>query len=230
MKAAKLILSVACVLSGLFAVRGETHYEPHIWLGGRAGMSMSRMSFSPSVSQRWLTGSAGAVTFRYSEEKIFGVIAEFGWEQRGWSENFGEENPLRYSRHLTYLHLPVLSHIYFGSPRFKGFVNLGPEIGYLIGSTTSSNFDYTNPTTSPDWPSRNRPVEQLVAEISGKFDYGIAAGVGVEFYIHPQHSVVLEARYYYGLGNIFPSSKADTFSASRSMTIDLTLGYNFRIK
>ena len=230
MKLAKVVISATCILSGLSTVRGETHYEPHIWLGGRAGMSMSRMSFSPSVSQRWLTGSTGAITFRYSEEKIFGVIAEFGWEQRGWSENFGDGNPLRYSRQLTYLHLPILSHIYFGSSRFKGFVNLGPEIGCLLGSSISSNFDYSNPTSSADWPSRNRQTEQLTAEISNKFDYGISAGLGVEFYIRPRHSVVVEARYYYGLGNIFPSSKADTFSASRSMSIDVTLGYNFRIK
>ena len=109
-------------------------------------------------------------------------------------------------------------------------MNLGPEIGCLLGSSISSNFDYSNPTSSADWPSRNRQTEQLTAEISNKFDYGISAGLGVEFYIRPRHSVVVEARYYYGLGNIFPSSKADTFSASRSMSIDVTLGYNFRIK
>lgn len=210
--------------------QAETHYEPHIWIGGRAGLAMGRMSYSPSVSQRWIMGSTGSVTFRYSEEKVFGVIAELGWEQRGWSENFGEDNPLRYSRQLTYIKLPILSHIYFGSPRFKGFVNLGPEISYLLGSSTSANFDYTHPTTSPDWPTRGRRTEQLTAEITGKFDYGIAAGLGVEFYIRPRHSIVLEARFYYGLGNIFPSSKADTFSASRSMTLDVTLGYNFRLK
>lgn len=230
MRASKKLMIAALGLCAAGAVSAETHYVPHIWLGGRAGMTMSRMSFSPSVSQGWLTGSAGAVTFRYSEEKVFGVIAELGWVQRGWSENFGENNPLRFHRSLTYLHLPILSHIYFGSPRFKGFVNLGPEFAYMIGNSTSANFDYHNPTSSPDWPERSRRTEQLTADISGKFDYGITAGLGVEFYVQPRHSVVLEARFYYGLGNIFPSSKADTFSASRSMDLEFTLGYNFRLK
>lgn len=230
MKPSRLASTVLILLAAVTGLRAETHYEPHIWLGGRAGMAMSRVSFSPSVSQNWLMGSTGAVTFRYSEEKFFGVIAELGWVQRGWSENFGEDNPLRYSRHLTYINLPILSHIYFGSPRFKGFVNLGPEISYMIGSSTSSNFDYTRPGSDSSWPERPRRTEQLTADITGKFDYGIAGGLGVEFYVQPRHSVVLEARFYYGLGNIFPSSKADTFSASRSMTLDITLGYNFRIK
>ncbi|MDE6311730.1 MAG: PorT family protein [Muribaculaceae bacterium] len=226
----RLLAAIALVLVATCTGLHAEHYMPHIWLGGRAGMTMSRMTFSPSVPQKWIMGSEGTVTFRYSEEKVFGVIAELGWTQRGWSENFGEDNPLRYERQLTYLKLPVLSHIYFGSPRFKGFVNLGPEIAFLLGSKISANFDYEHPATSPDWPSRTRRTEQLTADIKNKFDYGITAGLGMEFYLQPRHSIVLEARFYYGLGNIFPASKADTFGASRNMTVNVTLGYNFRLK
>lgn len=222
------LLVITLFASG--TINAETHYKPHIWLGARGGMTMSRMSFSPSVSQFWEFGSTGAFTFRYSEEKFFGLIAELGWTQRGWSEKFGDDNPLRYSRQLTYINLPLMTHIYFGSPRFKCFVNLGPEIAYLIGSSISSNFDYKNPSSSPDWPTRPRRTEQLTMDITGKFDYGICAGAGFEFYAQPKHSIVAEVRFYYGLGNIFPSSKADTFGASRSMSLDFTLGYNFRLK
>lgn len=231
MKIRQAVFGIVAALSMISQyASADTHYVPHIWIGGRAGMSMSRMSFSPSIPQGWLMGSGGAVTFRYSEEKVFGVIADFGWEQRGWKELYGEDKSLNFHRQLTYLHLPVLSHIYFGTPRFKGFVNLGPEFGYLIGSSAGANFDYHNPAAVADLPHRYLRTEQWTAEITGKFDYGIAAGLGVEFYVQPRHSVVFEARFYYGLGNIFPSSKADTFSASRSMTLAFTLGYNFRIK
>ena len=96
----------------------ETHYKPRISVGGKAGVSMAMMSFSPSVKQSWNMGTAGAVTFRYTEEKLFGLVAELGWVQRGWKENF-EEHPFAYSRSLTYINLPILTHIYFGSRRFK---------------------------------------------------------------------------------------------------------------
>ena len=108
-------------------------------------------------------------------------------------------------------------------------MNLGPEFNYLLGSSISSNFDYQNVGTVADFPARRR-TEQLTKDIKNRFDYGIMASVGGEFYIQPRHSVVLEARFYFGLGNIFPSSKADVFSASRNMSLEFTLGYNFRLK
>lgn len=206
----------------------EVHYKPHISIGARAGMSMSEVSFSPSVRQSWSMGSCGALTFRYSEEKLFGFIAELGWTRRGWKENY-EELPFSYSRSLTYLTLPVLTHIYFGGDRVLCFVNLGPSVSYLIGSSIDSNFDYHNPASVPDYP-RNRRTEQLSMEIKNKFDYGISAGLGVEFRITPRNSVLLEGRFYYGLGNIYSATKSDVFSASRNMNIEVTLGYNFRLR
>ena len=227
-----LALTAAAALP--FTAAAETHYKPRITLGARAGMSLGRTSFSPSVRQGWVTGSTGAVTFSYTEEKLFGLVAELGWITRGWSENFTDPyaapNPLRYSRSLTYLRLPLLTHIYVGPPRFKAFVNLGPEIGYMLGSSISSNFDYRNPTADPNWPVRNRMTEQLTMDITGRFDYGISAGAGGEFFLTPSQSITIEARYYFGLGNIFPSSKADIFSASRPSSIEVTLGYNFRVR
>ena len=70
----------------------------------------------------------------------------------------------------------------------------------------------------------------MTMDIKNKFDYGITAGAGIELYLRPRHSIVLEARYYFGLGNIFPSTKADYFSASRASAIQVTLGYNFRLR
>lgn len=223
----RLLLSAILAIAVLGA-NAESHYKPHIWLGGKAGMSMGMMSFSPSVKQSWDMGTTGAVTFRYSEEKLFGVIAELGWIQRGWKENY-EELPFSYKRTITYVNLPILTHIYFGSRRFKCFVNLGPEFGLYLGDKITANFDYQNPSQVPDYPS-TRMTEQLYAPITGKFDYGICGSVGFEFYVQPKHSIAVEARFYYGLGNIFPSAKADTFSASRNMSLAVTLGYNFRLK
>ncbi len=224
----KKLLSVCiCVLCCIMAV-AEIHYRPHISIGARAGLSMATMSFSPSVKQTWATGSAGSVTLRYTEEKLFGVIAEIGWVRRGWKEKY-EDLPFAYERSSTYLTVPLLTHIYFGSRRFKTFVNMGPSVSFLIGSSINANFDYNNTSGVPDYP-RNRQTEQLWAEITEKLDYGICAGLGFEFYINPRHSAVFETRFYYGLGNIFPSSKADTFGASRNMNLEITFGYNFRLK
>lgn len=223
----RVVAALALCAVALTAV-AETHYQPHISIGGRAGATMSRASFSPSVPQTWITGSCGAVTFRYTEEKIFGLVAELGWTTRGWREDF-KGAPFSYSRSVTYLTLPVMTHIYFGSRRFKCFVNMGPSVSLKLGDKITSDFDYRDPLQVPDFPG-NRQTEQLYADITGTFDYGITAGIGFEFWVSPRNSISAEARFYYGLGNMFPSSKADTFGASRHMTLEMTLGYNFRLK
>lgn len=220
-------LAVAMAVPGV--VKAQTHYVPRISIGGRAGVSLGRLDLSPSVPQGWLLGSTGAVTFRYTEEKLFGLVAELGWVQRGWKENF-EESPLSYSRSLTYINLPVMTQIIFGGKRAKCFINLGPELSYMLSSSISANFDYNNLSSVTGWPERPRQTEQLAMPVANRFDYGITAGIGGEFYLRPRHSVTLEARYYFGLGNIFHSSKADTFSASRCTSIEVCLGYNFRLK
>ena len=223
------IAIVAAILVLTPAINAQTHYKPHLSVGFKGGMTMSEMSFSPSVKQSFNNGTTGAVTFRYTEEKLFGLIAEIGWAQRGWKEKF-EDFPCQYSRSLTYLKLPLLTHIYFGSPRFKCFVNLGPEFDFMISENISSNFDYRDPLKAEGFPSEARMTQQMAMDIKNKFDYGITGGVGIEFYLTPRNSVTLEGRYYFGLGNIFPAAKADTFSASRNTSIEITLGYNFRLK
>ncbi len=224
----KKLFSFILVLIAAFTAAAETYYKPHIYVGGRAGISMAQMSFSPSVRQGMTSGTTGAVSIRYTEEKLFALVAEFGWTTRGWKEDF-EESPLSYSRSLTYINLPVLTQIRFGSSRFKTFINLGPQFAYMIGSSISSNFDYRDVASVPDFPA-NRQTAQLDMEIKNKFDYGICGAVGFEFFVKPRHSVQLEGRYYFGLGNIFPSRKADHFSASRNMSIEISLGYNFRLR
>ena len=225
----KSLICVLLLLVGVGNAVGQTHYKPHVSVGFKGGMTLSEMSFSPSVKQSFTEGSTGAVTFRYVEEKLFGLIAELGWSQRGWKEKF-EESPCRYSRALTYMHLPLLTHIYFGSPRFKCFFNLGPEFAYMIADKITANFDYRDPYHAEGFPTKARMTEQLAMEVKNKFDYGIVGGFGIEFYVTPRNSVTLEVRYYFGLGNIFPAAKADTFSASRNTSIEVTLGYNFRLK
>lgn len=230
----KLRTALALILAlAALAASAETHYKAHVSVGAHGGMALSRVSFSPSVPQRWASGATAGVSVRYAEEKLVGIVAELNLTQRGWSENYDVnevKSPLRYTRTASYLALPVMTHINFGSSRCRAFFNLGPEIAYMLSQSTSANYDYTNPTAAAGWPDRERMTQQLTMPIHNRFDYGICAGAGVEYWVAPRHSIYLEGRFYYGLGNIYPAAKADVFSASRNMTIAVTLGYNFRIK
>ncbi len=229
----KDIIRIVCILAVsavcLPDAEAQEHYCAHLSAGAHAGFTMSNMTFVPSVQQKMVTGITMGASFRYAEERHFGLIAEINLSQRGWSEDFKEAD-FRYSRTLTYIELPLLTHIFFSGRRFGGFVNLGPQVGYMIADNISADFDYRNPQQVPGFPVQNRMHDQMWMKVSKRFDYGIIGGLGCEFYIRPRHSVTLEARYYFGIGNIFPDKKRDVFSASRGSSIIVTLGYNFRLR
>lgn len=225
------LAAILVLLAAAIPAAAQRTYDPHLWIGARGGMTLSRMEFSPPVDQAMLPGKAFALTLRYTEEKLFGLVGELAVTQRGWREDFGDahRDDFHYDRTLTYLELPIMTHIYFGSRRVKCFVNLGPSVAYCIGDKIKADFDYENPRDVAGFPYARRRTEQLSMDLHTRFDYGIQGGAGVEFFFG-RHSVYLEGRYYYGLGSIFPSHKTDTFTSSRGTSIIVSLGYNFRLK
>lgn len=207
----------------------QTHYEGTIAVGGKAGASLSRVNFNPSVEQTMLPGMTAGVMFRYVEEKNFGLIAEFNLTQRGWKENF-EESDYRYSHRFSYLELPIMTHIFFGNQRVKGFFNLGPELNVMLGNGINSNFSYEEADGLDYFIDDTRHIEQMTMKVNNRFDYGICGGAGMEINLNPKHSLLLEGRFYYGLTDVFPNHKTDIFSSSNSMSITVTLGYFYRLK
>ncbi len=205
----------------------QTHYESNISIGAKGGITFSRIGLSPSVPQTMLMGSTVGLTFRYIEERNFGFIVELNMMQRGWKEQFEYAPQYSYQRRFTYLHIPFLTHIYFGSHKFRGFFNAGPELCFMIGDNYTSNFDINN---LPNFNDEYRETEQFDMEVNSKFDYGISAGLGMEFILRNKHSFILEGRYYFGIGNVFSSSKSDHFGKSNGSSITVTLGYMFRLK
>ena len=212
-----------------FTAFSQTHYEGTISIGGKAGATLSKVNFNPTVEQQMLPGMTAGMMFRYIEEKHFGLIAELNLTQRGWKEKF-DDIDYNYSHRLTYLELPVMTHIFFGNQRVKGFFNLGPELNVMIADGIKSNFEYQNAGGIDYFIQDTRHVEQMAMSISNRLDYGICGGAGLELNLNNRNSLLLEGRFFYGLTDIFPSHKTDVFSSSNSMTIMVTLGYFYRLK
>lgn len=223
-----VITLVTAVAATLFAT-AQTHYEGSFSVGGKGGATFSKVNFNPSVQQTMLPGMSAGVMFRYIEEKAFGLVAELNMTQRGWKEAYDDAD-YNYSHRFTYLELPVMTHIFFGSERVKGFFNLGPELNVMIGDGISSNFSYQDAGNMEYFNRNSRHIEQMTMDIHNRLDYGICAGAGMEVNLTPKHSLLLEGRFYYGLTDVFPNHKTDVFSGSNSMTVSVTLGYFYRLK
>ena len=227
----RTLLAVMLTLAGYGLASAQRHYVPHVHAGVHGGVTMSNVSFFPKAKEMLLQGMQMGVSFRYAEERHVGIMAELNLTQRGWKENFEELNDqFSYYHRTTYVELPVMTHIFFGSRVVKCFFNLGPQVGYMIGNSIDSNFDYEHPDMVPGFPYEYRQTDQMKLKIKHRFDYGITAGAGVEFIVRKRHSIMLEGRYYYGLADIFPSSKKDEFASSRGSAILVSLGYMFRLK
>lgn len=223
-----IFLTVLIVATTTVSIKAQTHYASRVSLGGKGGVTISKAFFNPNVKQDMKIGGVVGFMFRYVEESHFGLIAEVNWEQRGWKENF-QGAPYDYSRTVNYIQIPVLTHIYFGK-RGQFFFNAGPEVGFMIGESTKSNFDIGKASTLPSFPSAKLNTEEMSMPINHKVDFGISAGLGGEFYINPRQSVYLEGRFYYGIGNMLKSGRGEPFAASNSMSVMATVGYWFRIK
>ena len=61
---------ILAVVAALLAT-AQTHYEGNISVGGKAGATLSRVNFNPTVQQVMLPGVTAGVMFRYIEEKNF---------------------------------------------------------------------------------------------------------------------------------------------------------------
>ena len=214
---------ITMVMVALLA-NAQAPQEHNIVVGGKAGVTLSRLNFNPTVPQTMIPGITAGMMFRYISEKNFGLIAELNVAQRGWKETFVESD-YRYNHSFTYLELPIMTHIYFGNNRVKGFFNLGPELNVMLGDGISSNFDYKSASTMEYFINDPRHIEQMTMEVSNRLDYGICLGAGMELNLNAKHSLLLEGRFYYGLTDVFPNHKTDIFSGSNPMSVMVTLGY-----
>lgn len=219
-------------------------YRSDLSVGVNGGYMLSNVGFVPKVNQTFQGGFTGGLSLRYVCEKYFksicSVYAELNYAQAGWKEDIldihdapviNKETQVaeEYSRILNYLQLPVFARLGWGRERkgFQFFFQAGPQLGYYMSDSHKMNFDLDKRNSLQ---RVNDEVHQDTMKVENKVDYGIAAGLGLE-YSHPKLGhLMLEARYYYGLGNIYKDSKRDYFGKSNIGSIVVKLTYLFDIK
>lgn len=234
----KQILTLALFLSSSMAFAQLGEQRNNLSVGINGGSLFSTVSFVSSVNQSTKQGLSGGFTARYISEKYFSMICglqvELNYSQYGWKENFKVAgattvDPRAFSRTLNYIEVPFLAHLAFGWDNgFQGFVNAGPQVGYMISESSKANADYIN--ALPDLYNNYTNGEKASIEnINSKFDYGIAVGGGMEWHTRKVGSFILEGRYYFGLADFFDSRKGASFERSAHRVIGLKATYLFDI-
>lgn len=227
-------------IEGAFAQIGE--YRNVFSIGASAGYVLSDVGFDPTVSQSYHGGVIGGVALRYTCEKYFNTIcsvyAEVNYASIGWKQDISkiDGSPVvnangkneSFTRNINYIQIPLLAHLAWGKEQdgINFFVQAGPQIGIYLSDSAEKNYD--TPNLGEDGRA-NTIVAQETMPVENKFDYGIAAGLGLEYSKSRLGHFLLEARYYYGLGDIYGNSKRDFFGKSNFNNIVIKAAWMFDV-
>lgn len=194
---------------------------PEIYVGAHAGAMASTMLFKPNIAnidimQSPLTINGGLV-FRYAGHKVCAIQTEINYMQRGWRETITlGQTTMDYTRQLDYIEIPLLMHLYFGKERFRGFFNLGPQIGYCIRDVATP---LPEGVTAPHYLPIDKP-----------FDWGLAGGLGCYYRTRHIGLFQLEARFNFSMGTTYNNRKVDYFSQSNAMNLSLNFAYLWEVR
>jgi hypothetical protein len=213
---------LVCIITSIgINIQAQNTFRYEWAIGASGGIGFSSVGFSPKVIQNTLIGLNGGLTVRWITEKNLGLQLEVNLKQQGWSEDFSQiedipvNNPF-YTRKMTYMDIPLFTHIYFGGDKVRFFVNLGPQIGLFLHESTDENLNGATIT--------NKRNEQHKQTNEKKIEWGLGGGPGLEFRTDVGF-FLLEGRYYYGLSDFYSTRRGDDFSKASVQIIGVKLTY-----
>lgn len=218
---------LSITLQSIKAQVGEKRTD---WSAGfSAGYLMTKMDMQPTIKQTYKQSPTFGFATRYVCEKYFTTICaiqlELNYTPLGWKEDIDDGSGNTYSRSINYIQTPLLMQMGWGYEKrgCKFLFEAGPVLGFNISS--KEHFG------GSAWDTSNRPnnvTAQYGHDIDHMIDYGLTGGIGMELSTDIGHFLV-EARYYYGLGDTFDNSNKSDFSRSAHQTISAKLTYLFDI-
>ncbi|MCF0160717.1 MAG: PorT family protein [Bacteroidaceae bacterium] len=232
MWSSKLGCSLALAVSLALPVRAQVgDSRSDLAIGFTGGVNITSVSFTPTIKQSSLIGPNFGATIRYTCEKYFTCICaiqlECNYAQMGWKERIEDGSGNEYNCQMNYVQVPLLCRLAWGRERSgaQGYLVLGPQAGFYLNK--KENYGGKEP-----WDVSKRPnnvTHQYGKEPDKKFDYGIALGAGLQVSGKHIGHFLLEARYYYGLGDFYDNSKKGYFGRSGHSAIQVKVGYLFDI-
>jgi hypothetical protein len=205
----RVLIILSFILLLLQSIKARNEFSPKTYLGIIQGVNFSRVDFDiTGIEQEFLPGYSGGLIFRYVSEPVAGIQIELNYTEKGWSATF--DTSAYYKGRLSYIEMPLLTHITLGKNKAFFTINFGPYGSYQIRNNIRRNTDFP-------------------AEPDNKFEFGYCAGIGLglRFSIGTFH---IEGRYLNSLTNFFNKETNPQFGASRNQAINICLSYLIKLK
>jgi len=227
MKAVRIVALFILLVCGGQVYSQTKSFVPELSYGFNGGVTFSKIGFNSyflRVPQVLLQQFSGGLTVRYISENHFGIQVELNYSQRGWKERTDTINLNKYSRSIAYLEMPLMTHIYFNLAKpVRLFFNLGPQINFYLGEKEIER-DIVDDKLNTNL---RETTSYYDISVQHSFDYGLKGAMGLEFRTKAG-SFILDGRYYYGLSDIFNTTRSDWFQSSHNQVIGVNLSYLFR--
>jgi outer membrane immunogenic protein len=189
-----ILLSIYCSFSA----------NAQVYIGARAGLNISNLVTDANViSKKSKIGFQAGIVGCGVLKNDLSWQAEVNYAQKGFKSSNVKAN-------MAYLELPILAKLYFPLPtldkeKIKGFINLGPYLGYWMSNKSTYTAADGSSVTSTSFASSSK-----------KFEFGYLLGAGVSYTLGPGY-LLGELRYQFALTNT--SSEVD-YSRNRVFSIN----------
>lgn len=214
----QILTLLALIGASYTLVAQKSDYPRSISLGLRGGVNLSRYLFVPSVSQNQYAGNQAGLIGRWDLEQGASLQAELNYVRTGWDERY-DDGTRTSQRQLSYVELPLLTHLYLGKKGLRIFVNIGPFVGYKLSdvhSATGENF------TEAQLARQSMPV-------TNNFAWGLAGGPGLSLSWGKRHRIEAEARVSYNFQDIWSNHRSAPYGQSTEFRIGIGLSYLYKL-
>lgn len=181
--------------------------------GIKAGVNLTNMYVQDISDENMKVGLNAGFFAKLPLTRGFSIQPELLYSNKGAKETYNNfiQGSGEYRFNLHYVEMPVLAVINVG----KNFnLHAGPYLAYLAAANVKNLNDEDG----------IEGVDELNAENFNRFDYGVAAGFGIDI-----DKVTLGARYNYGLREIGKSGSlaGELTKDSKNSAINLYIGFGF---
>lgn len=203
----------------LFIVTLAVH-KPYaqLYVGARAGYSISNVGFVPTKYQRPVFGAPinFGVVVKYFDLQYFGVQSELNLVQRGFRYTLDDYS--NYKRISTYIELPMVMQIRVKHKKSFAHFNAGASVAYLLGAVHGNNSEgtYNMTTYHPN----------ILNDIY--FDYGVLGGLGFG-YEFKFGTLQAEMSYYHGFGDVYNHKYTEYLFRSPARIQNISFFYLYNI-
>ncbi len=180
-------------------------------VGPEIGLSFSKLVGDMAQDQQFNSGLMGGGHITYSTRNTFGITFKALYHRRGSQEE--SSDGVVYRSALDYLEFPLLAR-FFLTPggKFRPNVFAGPSAGLLLGvKNKAGDGDYANVTSQ-------------MRDTYTNFDFGLTAGIGLNYLIAKETRLLFDARYLYGLSDINNIDRVSMNNRSLAFTLGLSFG------